>query len=328
MLFGEENLLIEESLDALRQRARASGVEERLSFLVGPGFDWCQLRESGQSLSLFASRRLLELRLPGGRPGDAGTKAFVEYCASINPDNTLVVICGRLDTNQRAAKWFTTLAGAGVAVEHRALSGEQFEDWLRARLARHKLRADNEVLRWLAYTLEGNLLAAAQEAEKLVLACPGGEVHMDTVLEQVADHARFTIFTLVETVLNGDLSKGLRILARLRGEGVEPILVLWNLVREVRTLAAMAGPLAAGQPRGRVFQKFNIWARRAPAVSAALARHQPGDWQALLRRLAAVDRQLKGRGPGLQHRDIWLALEHVCIELCVPGRAPHLSRAV
>lgn len=328
MLFGEEPLLIEESLDALRDSARAAGVSERLSMLAGPKFDWGQLRDSGQSLSLFASRRLLELRLPTGRPGDSGTKAFVEYCADINPDNTLVVICGRLDGGQKAAKWFTTLAAAGVAVEHRALTSEQFPGWLRARLAQHDLRADNEVLRWLAYTLEGNLLAAAQEVEKLALACPDGEVRMDTVLDQVADHARFTLYTLVEAVLNGQLNKGLRILARLRGEGVEAILVLWQLAREVRTLAAIAAALAAGQPRGQVFRQFNVWARRAPAVSAALKRHQPHGWQGLIQRLAAVDRQLKGRSSGSAHRDVWLALEHLCVELCHPGSAPPVQHAV
>jgi len=328
VLFGDEPLLIEESLDALRQRARQDGVEERLSMLVGPKFEWGQLRETSQSLSLFASRRLLELRLPSGRPGEAGTKAIAEVCAHSDPNTTLVVICGRLDASQRSAKWFVELAGAGVAVEHRALDTEQFTAWLRGRMAQHGLRTDVEVLRWLVHTLEGNLLAAAQEVEKLALASPDGQVDMDTVLDQVADHARFSVFALVEIVLNGDLAKGLRILNRLRSEGVEPVLVLWALTREVRTLAALARALGTGRTRGQVFQQFNIWARRAPAVNAALARRQLDGWQDLLRRLAALDRQLKGRGDGMAHRDIWVALEQLCVEFCRPGLAPPYLVAV
>ena len=321
-MFGEEDLLVEESLQALRTRATDAGIDERLSMLAGPGFDWGQLKASTQTLSLFSERRLVELRLPSGRPGEAGTKALVEYSEHPDPDTTFIVICGRLDTAQRNAKWFKALSSAGVAVDHRSLPAEQFPAWLKDRLAQHGLKTDAEVLRWLAHTLEGNLLAAAQEVEKLVLACPDGNVTMEVVLDQVADHARFSVFNLVETVLQGSLTKGLRILRRIHSEGVEPILVLWALTREIRMLAALAQVLAAGRPRGQAFQQFNIWARRAPAVGAALSRHTTESWQDLVRRLAVTDRQLKGRGPNSSHHDIWLALEHLCVEICLPGCAP------
>jgi DNA polymerase-3 subunit delta len=312
LLCGDEPLLIEESADQVRQAARDQGFEERTRLTVEPGFKWARLVEESASLSLFASRRLLELRMPAGRPGEAGTRAIGEYCAEPPPDTALVVITGRLEPRSRRSRWVRAIEQAGVVAEHPALRAGELPAWIGARLRSRGLRADREALQLLCHYVEGNLLAAAQEIDKLMLLCRDGQVTTDRVRETIADHARFNVYALADACLAAEPGKALRILDSLRGEGVEAVLVAWALSRELRTLAQISAGLSQGRSRAQLFKAYNVWSRRAPAIDAALNRHGLTRWWGWLQQMARIDRIIKG----LEVGDAWLTLERVCLAMC------------
>ena len=322
LLYGEEPLLIEESADRVRAAALTQGYQERLRLTVEPGFDWHQLRATGQSLSLFAERRLLELRMPSGKPGDAGGKALAAYAADPPEDTVLLVITGRLDARARQGRWFTALEAGGLSVDHRSVRPEQLPGWIRARLQARGLRAEPEAVALLAHQTEGNLLAASQEVDKIALTASGQTVRTADVLASTADHARFNIYALADTCLAGNTAKALRMLGGLRREGVEPVLLVWALAREVRTLALIAWGLSRGQSRSQLFKAHRVWNTRQALVSAALGRRPPAAWLAVMQRMARLDRVLKGRQSG----NIWLELEQSCLAICAPG-TPSIMKA-
>jgi len=319
VLFGDEPLLIEESLDAIRAAATTAGFTESLTYTVEQNFNWDLLGAAGSSLSLFASRRLVVLRMPSVRPGEPGTAAIREYCARNDRDSLLVVVCGQLDAATRKTRWYLELANYGLAIEHRALDASRFREWLRQRLAGRGLRADRDVIEWLAYSLEGNLLAASQEVEKLALACPDGTLTMELVAEHVADHARFNVYALLQAGFTGDWARCARVLDRLRREGVEPVFVALILGREVQSLAMVSAAVAAGVSVDRALQQFRIWSQRQPAFRSALSRIDPDTARRLLQDLAALDRALKGRQTAGIWGNIWIMLERACASLCRTG---------
>lgn len=302
IISGDEPLLTGESADLVRQACRDAGSEERLVFHVDRSFDWGQLHEASHSLSLFAQRRLIEVRVPGGKPGDQGAKALLGWLASPPPDTTLLVTLPRLDGNTQRTKWAKGL------IEHTnsrfiqiwPIEAHQLPDWMRDRLAAAGLHATPEALELLSVRVEGNLLAAAQEIEKLKLFCASGQLDLEMVQQVVADSARYDVFKLTDALLNGDAQHGLRILQGLRGEGVEAPVVLWALSRELRALHNMSHDLARGIPLEKIFssQRPPIWDKRKPLVSKALQRHPVGIWQALLRDAQQADEQIKGQAPG------------------------------
>ncbi len=312
VLYGDEPLLIEESGDCVRTALRAHDYSERVRLAVEPGFDWQTLRATGQSLSLFAERRLIELRMPGGKPGDVGGRSLSEYAAEPAPDTVLLAITGRLDARVRKTRWFTALDASGFSVEHRAVRPRELAAWVRARLAARDMDADAEAVSLLAHHTEGNLLAAAQEIDKLALTAGSRRVTAADVLASTADHARFSVYTLSDECLAGHTANALRMLSGLRREGVEPVLVVWALAREVRTLVALANGLAQGRSRTALYKTQRIWNTRQPLVNAALDRLSAAAWLAVLQRIARLDRVLKGRQSG----NIWLELEQCCLIIC------------
>lgn len=311
LLHGDEPLLIEESCDAIRQAASRQGFEERIRMAVEPGFDWNQIREQSQSLSLFSSRKLLELRLPSGRPGEPGARAITEFCDRLPPDTALLVIAGRLEARVKQSRWAKAIDQCGLLIEHRAVGADRFPGWLRTRLKSRSLNADTEAVQLLSHYLEGNLLAAAQEIDKLALLCTDRRLSADQVMSSISDHARFNVYALVDVCLSGNSPKALRMLDSLRAEGMEPVLVNWALTREIRVLARLAAGLARGKPRAELFRAYNIWARRSAVVGAALKRLDVPAWWNLLQDAGRVDRIAKGRAEG----DVWMALERICLTL-------------
>jgi DNA polymerase-3 subunit delta len=324
LLSGDEPLLVEESLDAIRQAARQQGYEERISLMAEPGFDWSRLSESSQTLSLFASRRLIEIRIPSGRPGDAGGKVLLEFASQPSEDTVLVVVCGRLEKGQRNSKWYKALDQAGVSVIAWPVDAQKLPGWIQARLRQRGLQAEPEAVMLLAHYMEGNLLAAAQEIDKLALLYPDARVTAERVEAGIADNARFDVYGLVDTCLQGQAAMAMRMLRGLKAEGVPPVLVIWSLAREVRGLLKMARDTAAGRPVGQVVKAHRVWARRAPLVSRALARLPYARLLELLRGLARLDRVLKGRAAG----EIWSELEMFSVRLCglEPGGKPLAPR--
>lgn len=313
LLYGEEPLLIEESTRRVRGIAQERGFTDRIPLSAESGFDWSRLSGSSQTLSLFAERRLIELRLPTGRPGEAGTRALGEYCETADQDVCLLVTTGRLDARSRQAKWVKTLDGAGWVVEHRALNPGQFNGWFRQRLRDKGLVLDKDSIERLCHWLEGNLLAAAQEADRLALfAGPDGRVDPEAVSRGLVDHARFNVYAAADACLGGDARKALRILRVLRNEGTEPVIVSWALAKDLRMLMRIEHGLRIGQQKGQLFKSHRIWSSRAPLVNAALSRLGEARLARLTRQMARCDRVLKGRAGG----DVWRELDLVALMMC------------
>ncbi len=296
-IHGDETLLVQEAADAVRSAARAAGHAEREVYTVEPGFDWARLEEAAASLSLFAERRILELRMPGAKPGDVGARTLRAWAERPPEDTLLLIVSGKLDAGQRKSKWVQALEAAGVGVAVWPVGMRELPGWIRQRMRTRGLKPTAGAVQLLAERVEGNLLAAAQEIDKLALRV-AGEVDEAAVAAAVADSARYDVFGLVDSALAGEAARALRMLDGLRGEGVEPVLVLWALAREIRSLAGMAEAVAGGEAPAAVLRRFRVWQSRQGPVGAALGRFRPPAWQALLARCALIDRVIKGQAPG------------------------------
>lgn len=301
LVFGDEPLLVQEAADAIRAAARREGYGERELFTVESGFNWQNLLASGSNLSLFAERRIAELRMPTGKPGVEGSKALEQYCSSLPPDTLTLVICPKLDKTQQNSKWFKALESAGVAVQVFPVERPRLAEWIAGRLAAQNQRAERDALQFLADRVEGNLLAAHQEIRKLGLLYPEGTLTFAEVKEAVLDVSRYDVFNLAEAMLAGETVRYARVLEGLRGEGVAPTLALWALTQEIRTLAR----LALGQSRGislaQGMRDARIWESRQGLIERALRRMSGGKLVAAVKHAARLDRTIKG----LERGDVW-----------------------
>ena len=298
LLSGDEPLQLGEAADAIRAQARAQGFAEREVMHVEAGFDWNALAAASDTLSLFAEQRLIDLRLPSGKPGKEGGAALAEYAANPPQDTVLLITSGKLDKNAAKAKWYKALDSAGVTLQVWPVEANQLPRWVGQRMRARGLSASPEAAQLLAERVEGNLLAAAQEIEKLLLLYGESSVDAEMVEQGVADSARYDIFELVDTALLGDAPRVARIMEGLHGEGVEPILILWALVREIRALEEMAYEVEHGVSVESVMKSRWVWQKRQPAVRAGLKRHNQRRWSQLLRRSVRIDRMVKGAEPG------------------------------
>jgi DNA polymerase III subunit delta len=302
LVSGDEPLLAGEAADAIRARARAEGFSEREVFFMDRGADWNEVRAAAGNLSLFGARRVLEIRLPTGKPGAVGSAALVALVEAQDPDTLLLILTPRLDRDAQGSAWVKAIESHGGWIPVWPVNAERLVSWLRARARQMQLELSAEALGLLAERTEGNLLAAHQELQKLQLA-GSGEVSAATVLASVADSARFDVFQLGEAVLSGDAARALRMLAGLRAEGEEPVLVLWTLSKALRDLWGSArGPGAA----------TNSWQRQSAALAAAARRAPRLPFQQLAARATRADRVAKGRIEG----DVWDELVLFIGELC------------
>lgn len=301
LIAGDEPLQRQEAGDQVRAACRQAGFEERTVLSVDTGFDWQQLQEFGSNLSLFASQRLLELQLSGS-PGQAGGKALQAYAAAPPQDTVLLIISPRIERKAQSSAWYKAIDQSGVVVQVWPVERRRFAQWLVQRAAALELQLSQPAAALLAERVENNMLAAAQELEKLRLLCGATAADEETVLRAVADSARYNVFDLADAMLSGECARVMRILQGLREEGVEAVLVLWSITRELRSLAAIA---AAGRSDS-AFRQAGVWPRRKPLVTQALRRNC--DWQALLLEAAAADRSIKGAAP-----DPWSCLEALAL---------------
>lgn len=316
VICGNEPLLVDETAACIRAALRQAGVGERQSFQAESGFNWAEWLAGFDSLSLFASRRLVELRLPSGKPGTEGARALESWCARPPADTWLLVLLPRLDKAGQAAKWFAALDSAGVVVTPQPPTLEQLPAWIGERLARHGLKADRETLAFLAERVEGNLLAAHQEIVKLALLLPPGPVRLDDARAAVMDVARYDAGQLPEALLKGDGLRLLRILEGLREEGEPPLLALWILTQEIRTLYRLASSLRRGETLARACARLRVWESRQPLVARALRRLDADGLTRALVEAARIDRAAKG----LEREDAWAMLERLALALCgIPG---------
>ncbi|MGD8999563.1 MAG: DNA polymerase III subunit delta [Granulosicoccaceae bacterium] len=327
---GDELLLVQEAADAIRAAARQQGYATRELMHVDKSFDWQQLLDAAGTMSLFAERKIVELRMPTGKPGDAGRKALMAWCERPPEDTLLLIITGKLDAATQKTKWYTTLEQAGVALTLWPLELRQLPGWLGARLRQRGLEADAAALDLLAERVEGNLLAAAQEIEKLHLLHGEGRLRVDDIADAVTDNARFDIYRLMDTALEGDSLKTARTLERLREEGIEPVLVLWVIARELRTLAQMAtdcAPPGGGRPDpaavDQAMTRARVWQRRKILIKKALMRHGPKRWQAFVLAAGHADKVIKGQAPG----NVWDELLQLCLAVTGNPAALALNRS-
>lgn len=314
LINGNEPLLVEEALDAARVVLKEFGFSERLKYQLDAGFDWSLLNGRGQSMSLFSERRVMELRVPKSL-GSAGIKALTEICGLPPGDDLLIVIMPALDKRQRGAKWCKVVESAGWLVDSVDIKPAQLHVWIKHRLQSRALRVESGVIELLAERLEGNVLAAAQEIDKLAVLSEKGAVSMRLVTDSLADQAQFDVYTLTNVCLDGDFSRALRIKQRLYAEGFEPVIVVWALVREIRLLAHLTGLIEQGQQRSAAFKQLRIWSSREAVINCALGRLSSEHCQELLQRAAHLDQTVKGQ----RHREVgsvWHQIESLCAALC------------
>ncbi|MGB5261098.1 MAG: DNA polymerase III subunit delta [Gammaproteobacteria bacterium] len=295
---GDEPLRVMEAADAVRAAARVQGYDERDVLTVQSGFDWDSLLSEAGSLSLFSQRRIIDLRLPTGKPGKEGAQALRDYARQLPEDTLLLVTAGKLEPAARKSKWVQALDAAGVVMFVWPLDTREFYAWVEARMRRRGLLPTAEAVGMLADRVEGNLLACVQEIDKLYLLQGEGGVDAQAVTRLVADNARFDVFALVDAALAGKLARSVRILHGLEGEGMAPQVVLWALAREIRQLAAMSAQVAGGQAIPGVLARYRVWNNRKATVGSALKRLAPAQCNAMLRQCAEIDRISKGRGAG------------------------------
>jgi len=298
MVYGDEPLLALEATDLIRARARDEGYSEREVLTAEQHFDWSQLRMSGLSLSLFASRRILELRIPSGKPGVEGGKALQEFCAQPPADTVTLIQLPAIDWRGQNTSWFEALDAAGVVVEAKAVKRDRLPAWLAGRLQAQEQSADAETLEFIADKVEGNLLAAYQEVRKLALVFPPGVLSFEQVREAVLDVARFDVFDLGGIVIAGDAQHLARVMDGLRGEGAAPPLILWAVAEEIRALGRVLRGLAAGRPLQQALRDAHIRGPRQDLVQRHINRCTRPQIDAALMHAARIDRMIKGLARG------------------------------
>jgi len=301
VVHGDAELLALEAVDAIRAAGRSAGYTEREVFTVERGFRWGELRESAQSLSLFADRKIIELRIPGGKPGVEGAQALVEYCGQLSPDILTLVTLPRLDKTALNSKWFLALEQHGMTIAAEDIPRHALSGWIANRLQRQEQTADRETLEFLADRVEGNLLAAWQEIQKLGLLYPAGRLEFSQVRESVMDVARYDAFKLAEAMLSGNAARYARILEGLRAEGTATVLILWALSEEVRTLVKLLSGMQRGGNLGMLMKEARVWGNRQEIVQAALRRIRLPQAENALRHAARLDKTIKGLRAG----DVW-----------------------
>jgi len=295
---GDEPLLALEASDAVRAAARRHGCTEREVLHVDRSFDWSALAHAGASQSLFGGARIVELRMPTGKPGTQGAAAIEKYCEKDPGGNVTLVTVPRLDKATQSSGWFSALAAEGVIVDIWPVDRARLPQWIAGRLARNHQSAEATVLEFLADRVEGNLLAAHQEVQKLGLLAPEGELGLDTVREAVANVARYDAYAAGEALLGGNAARYLRIIDGLKSEGEAPTLVLWTLSEELFALARIQAGAAAGRPVDELMRENRVWGPRQRPMKAACGRVRPQAVQRALAHAAGIDRAIKGVGPG------------------------------
>jgi len=326
-IHGDEPLLAIEAGDAIRAAARKAGCEEREVLVAERGFDWDAFRAAIANLGLFGTRKVIDLRIPSGKPGVEGAAALEACVANPNPDNVMLITLPRLDRTAQSSAWFTALAAAGVAIAVYPLERGEIPAWMAARLARQGQRASAETLAFLADRCEGNLLAAQQEVAKLGLLLPEGEIPHESVVRAVTDVARYDTQQLSEAWLDGDAARALRIIAALDAEGEALPLLVWQMGEDLHALAAMLDAAAAGTPAATAMRSARVWGKRQGAMERAAKRVSMPALTTMLRALARLDAVSKGIGAA----DAWDDLRGLSLALAghpaVPLATPSVSGA-
>ncbi len=298
LVTGDEHLLVAEALDEIRQAARERGFGTRELHVATTGFDWNQLTASTGNMSLFAEQRIVELRLPTGKPGRTGGQAIVDLVGQAGPELLFIVTAPKLDRSAAASRWARAVEKKGVTLQIWPIGLRELPGWIANRMREAGLQPDREAVALIADRVEGNLLAAGQEIEKLRLLLGEGKVTADDVNDAVANSSRYDVYKLADAALAGDAPRAVRILGGLRAEGVEPVIVMWALTRELRTLATLDDAVRQGADLGSAMQAARVWNNRQGLVRSCIGRHQHGDFHRMLKASGRADAAAKGQRYG------------------------------
>lgn len=316
LVSGDEHLLVEESLDKIRAAARARGFESRESFVAMANFNWSQLAAVTSNMSLFADKRIIELRLPTGKPGREGSAAICEFVDSLSPEFVLIVVTPRLNNSNKNSKWVKTLSAGGDHLPIWDVDLRDLPRWIATRMGDAGLKPDRDAVTMIAGRVEGNLLAANQEIEKLRIILGEGPVTAEDVAIAVANNSRYDVYKLVDAAVSGNGKRAMKILNGLRGEGVEPVIVIWALTRELRELAKLADAVRQNIDLGTAMQKQRVWNNRQAMVRACIGRHQYTELYRLLKATGRADAAAKGQAAG----DPWQLGADIVLDLSLGGR--------
>lgn len=315
LVTGDEHLLVDEALDAIRSAARDNGFTSRELYVATTGFDWAQLRNSSANLSLFAEKRIIELRLPTGKPGKVGGQAIVDLVEQIDAELLLIVSAPKLDRGTAASRWAKALDAKGVNTTIWPVGVRELPGWIAARMRSVGLQPDRGAVALIADRIEGNLLAAGQEIEKLRLLLGEGTVTAEDVSNAVANSSRYDVYKLADAALAGDARRAMKILAGLRAEGVEPVIVVWSLTRELRALAKLADAIGQGMDLSSAMKKAGVWQSRQALLRSCVGRHPAGTFYQLIKAAGSADQAAKGQSQS----DPWQLATDIVLGLSLPG---------
>lgn len=301
VVFGDALLLAIEAADSIRAAARAAGYSERETFIAEQHFNWSELHNSAQSLSLFATRKVIDLRIPSGKPGVEGGQALQAYCTSLVPDVLTLVSLPKLDWAAQKSQWFGALQQHGVVVSADDIPRNALPNWIAGRLKRQDQSVDTATLEFLADRCEGNLIAAFQEIQKLALLFPAGPLTFDQVKDAVMDVARYDIFKLSEAMLTGNAARYARILDGLRAEGTATVLVLWAISEDIRTLGKVLQAMQRGGNFSNALRDIRVRKDRQGLIENAARRLKFPHIERAMLQAARLDKTIKGLRPG----DVW-----------------------
>ena len=315
VICSDEHLLALEAADKIRRAARANGYSERDVLTVERSFKWGELLAANQALSLFGDKKLIELRIPTGKPGKDGGAALQAYTKDLSPDNLTLITLPKLDWQSAKAAWVTTLQQAAVYIEIPIIERAALPNWIGARLAAQGQSADRQGLDFIADRVEGNLLAAHQEILKLGLLHEPGKLTFEQIHDAVLNVARYDVFKLSEAMLAGDAARLARMLEGLKGEGEALPLVLWAVAEEIRTLLKLKSGMAQGRPLGVLLKEYRIWGPKERMMEPALRRISLATLEKAMQDAAQVDKMIKGLRSKSFAGDAWDAMLQLAMKV-------------
>ncbi len=297
-LSGDEPLQIAEAADAIRKTAKEKGYLSRDVFATDAGFEWYELAEAANSISIFAERKVIDLRLNSAKIGTEGAKALTQYCQQIPEDTLLLITTPKLANTTLKTKWFQAIDSAGVTIQVWPLEGRELIQWCQRRADNRGLKIDPDGVKLLATRIEGNLLAAAQEIEKLFILFGNKTIGKIQVEESVSDNSRYDVFKLTDCLLSNRINRAVKILNGLTAEGIAPPVILWAITRETRLLIAIKTAIKQGQNRETIYKQHRLWDKRKQLVNHAISRLDNNVLEQVLLNGAVADRQIKGQEKG------------------------------
>lgn len=319
---GDEPLLVQEAADQIRLAMRKAGYSEREVFDIDSHFDWEQVLFSANSMSLFAEQKILEVRMPGGKPGDKGATALKTFAKQVPEGTSMLLVLPKLDKRDQNSQWMKALTAVGVFVQIWPISLSEMPKWIGNRFTKAGLIANREAIDALIDRVEGNLLAAIQEIERLRLISKDNKIGFNQIVDGVADSSRYDVFGLIDAALDQDGERTAKIVRGLRHEGIEPLLITSLVARELRSLAAMAHGVAGGSSVDAAMQSAGVWQKRKRLVGKCLKRHKLDTFLSLEQSVGRIDKLVKGIGKG----EPWDELATVMLSLA--GKPPIRSEEI